>query len=201
MNWIDSFRSNLLEVLYRDQPRDELGRFASTGGGPVSGSEVAQTALLDKIKQNPSVEHAVITDAAGNVLAESSGSNVEVDIHHPMMLEEDQKLSHWHYHPDNDSGSFSDGDLGAFVGSSGVSEMGVVLGDTGVAHVITKPDGWGDSQWKKNQLTPAKIRSEYNMEADRLMDTYPEMSAQDTIYQSAKYVVDKFEIPFSEVKI
>ncbi len=33
MNWIDSFKNNLLEVLYRDQPRDELGRFASTGGG------------------------------------------------------------------------------------------------------------------------------------------------------------------------
>lgn len=31
MNWLDQFKNNLLEVLYRDQPRDELGRFASTG--------------------------------------------------------------------------------------------------------------------------------------------------------------------------
>ncbi len=33
-NWLDNFKRNLLEVLYRaDQPRDERGRWVSTGGG------------------------------------------------------------------------------------------------------------------------------------------------------------------------
>ncbi len=34
MGWIDQFKANLLEILYRaDQPRDEKGRWISTGGG------------------------------------------------------------------------------------------------------------------------------------------------------------------------
>ncbi len=37
MSWIDKFKNNLLEILYRDQPRDELGRFASTGGAGAGG--------------------------------------------------------------------------------------------------------------------------------------------------------------------
>ncbi len=41
MSWMRRFKDNLLEVLYRDQPRDELGRFASTGGaGPVGDDTV-----------------------------------------------------------------------------------------------------------------------------------------------------------------
>lgn len=32
MNWMDKFKDNLSQALYKDQPRDELGRFASTGG-------------------------------------------------------------------------------------------------------------------------------------------------------------------------
>lgn len=34
MTWLEVFKRNLLEVLYRaDQPRDERGRWVSTGGG------------------------------------------------------------------------------------------------------------------------------------------------------------------------
>ena len=34
MAWLDQFKQNLLEILYRpDQPRDERGRWVSAGGG------------------------------------------------------------------------------------------------------------------------------------------------------------------------
>lgn len=38
MNWLDKFKANLLEVLYRpDQPRDERGRWVAAGGGSAAG--------------------------------------------------------------------------------------------------------------------------------------------------------------------
>ncbi len=202
-NWIDQFKNNLLEVLYRGQPRDELGRFASTGGAGAAeegspGSVAAQTALIERITQDPSVEHLVVADASGEIVAEISGTNVEAEAYHPSLLDENQNLAHWHYHPDNDSGSFSDGDLVTFTGAPGIKEMGVVLGDTGDAHVMTKPEGWKADQWEKHQLTPAKIRDDWNAEVNRLFEAEPELDAGETIYKATQHVTDKFEIPFQE---
>ncbi len=49
LSWMDSFKANLLEVLYRpDQPRDELGRWTAGGNGGSGGLEEAElTALKD----------------------------------------------------------------------------------------------------------------------------------------------------------
>ncbi len=67
MSWIDSFKSNLLEVLYRDQPRDELGRFASTGGSSVEKAEAPLFSnLTDEefgaLQNYAGADHAVINE-------------------------------------------------------------------------------------------------------------------------------------------
>ncbi len=43
MTWIDRFKNNLLEALYRDQPRDELGRFAEVGGAGIDPEDAMET--------------------------------------------------------------------------------------------------------------------------------------------------------------
>ncbi len=50
MNWIDQFKANLLEVLCNPgQPRDELGRCASTGGSSASTTELMTSKVYGEI--------------------------------------------------------------------------------------------------------------------------------------------------------
>ncbi len=69
MNWMDSFKANLLEALCNPgQPRDEKGRCASTGGGGVGAGgsgEASGAPEIGAVWKNP--EHQTASQKSGKV--------------------------------------------------------------------------------------------------------------------------------------
>ncbi len=85
MSWEDKFKSNLLEVLYRaDQPRDELGRFASTGGGGAGGDSKVYDWALNKFGDAETAKNftewfgdSKVVDGDGNPLVTYHGTGAD----------------------------------------------------------------------------------------------------------------------------
>ncbi len=103
--WIDQFKANLLEVLYRDQPRDELGRFASTGGagatGPDDGTPASILAAEAEIAGNPK-ETGIVFDKDGNELFRVAGDETSVKfVRSERERMKDAILTHNHPPPEN----------------------------------------------------------------------------------------------------
>ncbi len=153
MDWLAAFKANLLEVLCNPgQPRDELGRCASTGGSSIlaKGGEAKVVAVESEIA-NSKVEVGVVFDYHGNEILRKTGTENMI-VFTPEDVASMRGQVFTHNHPSG-AAQFSKPDVLA-AESARLMELRVVTDD----YLCTlRPPGGSTDGWSKSGLYTSKV--------------------------------------------
>ena len=184
-----------------DQPRDDIGRWADTGGGSDGGKETLKVessiqAFRDKVQKDTKHELVSLIDRkTGEIIYEGVGQ-ADIVEYDPHSLDEVEEVIHIHSHPTG--GSFSDGDWRAFVAQSKIKEMRVVS-PTGDEFTLIKPADFGDRvPGDSNYLSPRRAGEGWDAFAIEIERDLPSLTVDETLSEVNTRLAKKYGFIYRE---